>query len=663
MRGHVLIPVLRIFFPKEMVGEGRHRIKVSLVVWDTWNDDSLPGGLHVEGYEYAVLSACSAGVVHTGSSTCSSWRWCSRQQDERRERAGVAEVLEIELDLFVNMDVDEALWSLAHHPSRRSRGRDDGGAAEACDRGRAVLGGGIGLGSFGGVWEERGWRGARDGSMAPGDAAYVKIVRPRTGHSVRWSKKQLNVEFEIYSDEVHIGDIVFEISNHQRGNRINISPALNACNSSLVYPTCQHGSVTLSLSSIDPQEVSGSSYPLLLSVYVKDGGSAQVGNRALASLRRCLSEICEAEEEEEEEGGAEHALVVYEWPPMADMNGDAERARQIAAALEKEGYKVTVIARECLWMWGEPSETIPPSLRARYSCGHDGQEVSGFLSSRSSFSLAFIVSTYWYHPGRPSLLQMWVPGLRALHPRCKVISMVDVLLARLSVASKESSSSPGDATSCAWRADVPEEEEEESLLASIGMPSECLGSVADDVSGHAAGGGAAARQLLELGEADAVGIELPEDVHWIQELYPDLPAFPIRFVRSSWYDESGRWQVGAGGGGEARRRKGILMLGSAHSINVDGVEWFLERVLPLLREESRLTPHDMKVFIVGPDMNHKDSLKAHLTGGGIEIHGRLRGQELEYLMQSCRVFASPIVSGRPSFKTKNLEPLANGGGR
>ena len=105
MRGHVLIPVLRIFFPKEIVGEGRHRIKISLVVWDTWIDDSSPGELHVEGYESAVLSACSAGIAHTGSSTCSSWRWCSRQQDGRRERTGVAELLEIELDLFVMMDL------------------------------------------------------------------------------------------------------------------------------------------------------------------------------------------------------------------------------------------------------------------------------------------------------------------------------------------------------------------------------------------------------------------------------------------------------------------------------------------------------------------------------------------------------------------------------
>ena len=51
----------------------------------------------------------------------------------------------------------------------------------------------MGLGSFGGVWEERGWRGARDGSMAAGDAAYVKIVRPRTGEEGGRSANELSM--------------------------------------------------------------------------------------------------------------------------------------------------------------------------------------------------------------------------------------------------------------------------------------------------------------------------------------------------------------------------------------------------------------------------------------------------------------------------------------
>ncbi len=41
-------------------------------------------------------------------------------------------------------------------------------------------------------------------------------------------------------------------------------------------------------------------------------------------------------------------LLVYEWPPFAGFNGDADRARQLIAVLDALGFTVYMAARNCV---------------------------------------------------------------------------------------------------------------------------------------------------------------------------------------------------------------------------------------------------------------------------------------------------------------------------
>jgi hypothetical protein len=41
-------------------------------------------------------------------------------------------------------------------------------------------------------------------------------------------------------------------------------------------------------------------------------------------------------------------LLVYEWPPFAGFNGDADRARQLIAVLDALGFTIYMAARNCV---------------------------------------------------------------------------------------------------------------------------------------------------------------------------------------------------------------------------------------------------------------------------------------------------------------------------
>ncbi len=69
-------------------------------------------------------------------------------------------------------------------------------------------------------------------------------------------------------------------------------------------------------------------------------------------------------------------------------------------------------------------------------------------------------------------------------------------------------------------------------------------------------------------------------------------------------------------------------------------------------------------MVVGPDMDHVAALRGL---DGVRVEGRVRagpeagpGGGLDALAAECRLFASPAVSGRASFKTKALPALARG---
>ncbi len=150
----------------------------------------------------------------------------------------------------------------------------------------------------------------------------------------------------------------------------------------------------------------------------------------------------------------------------------------------------------------------------------------------------------------------------------------------------------------------------------------------------------------------------------------------MRFIRASAYDFyslpfSGGGTAGAGGeGGEGfefvgqdhvthDKRRGILMMGSAHTINVDAVLFVLDEVVPRLRRLS-VTEEELVVHIIGPNMNHQTAVSEHVESKVVRLHGRVRGPELDALFRTSKVFLSPVVSGPASFKTKNLEALGRG---
>lgn len=79
------------------------------------------------------------------------------------------------------------------------------------------------------------------------------------------------------------------------------------------------------------------------------------------------------------------------------MNGDAERCRQLSGVLERLDYRVVVVVRECLGMWGSPLDNLPPSLLPDYVCGPSADNARRLLLAQPHPpTVAFAVSTYWY---------------------------------------------------------------------------------------------------------------------------------------------------------------------------------------------------------------------------------------------------------------------------
>lgn len=103
----------------------------------------------------------------------------------------------------------------------------------------------------------------------------------------------------------------------------------------------------------------------------------------------------------------------------------------------------------------------------------------------------------------------------------------------------------------------------------------------------------------------------------------------------------------------------MMMMGSAHTINVQSVVFVLDEILPALRALG-VAEEELVVHVIGPNMNHQPQLSQHREKEKLRLHGRVRGVQLDSLFNETKVFLSPAVSGLASFKTKNLEALARG---
>jgi hypothetical protein len=195
-----------------------------------------------------------------------------------------------------------------------------------------------------------------------------------------------------------------------------------------------------------------------------------------------------------------------------------------------------------------------------------------------------------------------------------------------------------------WRRRV--EEEEEGLEASVWVSE---------------GRAHAALQLFSLTAADAVGTELPEDTDFLAPLLPHVPVRPLRYIRGSHYDYAplcnageGPLPASTGSTAEFVGRRGMLFMGSAHSINVESVVFLMDEILPRLLARG-VAAEDLVLHVIGPNMNHQQHILEHRMQRHLRLYGRVRGPEQEALMQGVKVFVSPAVSGPASFKTKNLE--------
>jgi glycosyltransferase involved in cell wall biosynthesis len=184
----------------------------------------------------------------------------------------------------------------------------------------------------------------------------------------------------------------------------------------------------------------------------------------------------------------------------------------------------------------------------------------------------------------------------------------------------------------------------------------------------AEGDGSAAVQLRTLAAADAVAAELPEDAAWLRGVLPSaVRVAPIRFVTRARYDPPPPPPPPASG---PAGRRGLLFLGSAHGVNADAAVWLATAVLPALRRRleeaggAAAAEREGRLTVVGPDMDHVTALRGL---PGVHVEGRVRAGEaagsgggLDAVAAGCRLFASPAVSGRGSFKTKTLTALSRG---
>ena len=307
--------------------------------------------------------------------------------------------------------------------------------------------------------------------------------------------------------------------------------------------------------------------------------------------------------------GGRMALLIYEWPPVAEFNGDADRVRQLIAAVASLGYgRIFVVARHCVPAQGDYLTKAPRVVGPRVTCGLTMTDIPAFLDELPPLTgadLVLMVSTFWFYPSLRSFPEIWIPFLRERAGRHapKIVVMADVVTS-------------------------PDGQELEADVHQSGEPQI-----------HGA-------QLLGIAAADAVAVELPEDARWLKSLLPELPVFPVRFASTA-------PPLAAHAVASFATRKGLVWIGSAHWDNLKAVEFVALHVLPLVRK--RVPADDGRLLVAGGGTDSIESLQGL---EGVEVLGHV--SDMDALLQQAKLCVSPTLYGRRRFQTKHLQALARG---
>ena len=95
-----------------------------------------------------------------------------------------------------------------------------------------------------------------------------------------------------------------------------------------------------------------------------------------------------------------------------------------------------------------------------------------------------------------------------------------------------------------------------------------------------------------------MGAELPEDAAFLRPLLPNVPVRPVRFIRAATYDLQAVPPLGRSREVSLPTRRGMLMMGSAHTINVEAVVFVLDHVLPVL-QARQIPSEEIVLHVIG----------------------------------------------------------------
>eukprot|EP00802_Teleaulax_amphioxeia_P004703 Tamp_04707.p1 GENE.Tamp_04707~~Tamp_04707.p1 ORF type:complete len:1040 (-),score=137.79 Tamp_04707:29-3148(-) len=296
-------------------------------------------------------------------------------------------------------------------------------------------------------------------------------------------------------------------------------------------------------------------------------------------------------------------LLVYEWPPMAQFNGDADRLRQLITALDVLQFEVYAVARNCVGAQGDYLTKAPRAVGPRLSCGLTTTDIPAYLTELREVDLVLLVSTFWFYPNHRSFPELWIPFLRE-SPAARAAKIVVM----------------GDVVTCPGGFALDEQADE-------------------NVQAHGA-------QMIGFAGGDAIAVELADDAPWLRRVFSDVPVLPVRFISTA---PPLPPQLVPG----FADRKGLVWVGSAHHDNQMAVEFVARWVLPLVR--ARVGPDEGFLVVVG---GGTEGILALQGLDGVEVLGHM--SDVETLLAKSKVCVSPTTSGRPRFQTKHLQALARG---
>ena len=152
-------------------------------------------------------------------------------------------------------------------------------------------------------------------------------------------------------------------------------------------------------------------------------------------------------------------------------------------------------------------------------------------------------------------------------------------------------------------------------------------------------------------QADMVYYPSQNEIDAIHAIRPNLPAKAI--TAYVWDTFETPHQASGVVGEDYEKREGLLFVGGfAHPPNEDGILWFAEKILPLIRQELP----DVTCYIAG---SHETEAVKALNGDGIKVLGFVSDEKLLELYHSRKLVVVPLRYGA-GVKGKVVEALYHG---